>query len=111
MRQRELMRLPVGKYDLTDSINNYQYSIEKKIREDGETSYFLINKSDRNSAYIQEKEINVFEDGSGGYKEKILIYHHIPLYTTTTLSPYIVSTYGRCAISAVVLRAKKRVTM
>ena len=45
MRNRDLLKLPLGKYELTDSISNYYYVLTKALNKDGTKIYSIVDRN------------------------------------------------------------------
>jgi hypothetical protein len=69
MKPRDFLRLPFGRYNLTDGI--YDYTLKKGKTESGEPIYFIKEKLFGNSFCLHESLENVF-DGSDKYKAVLI---------------------------------------
>lgn len=63
MNKRDFFRLPVGTYDLTDSINNYQYTLRTKLTDDGERMHIIRIKGSLSASGVCLFEKYVNNDG------------------------------------------------
>lgn len=69
MTQKDLIRLPLGKYNLTDGI--WRYNLKKLITPDGKVMYSIIEPISRQHFALFERNEDVFDD-SDKYKQKRL---------------------------------------
>lgn len=60
MVAKDLIILPLGKYELTDGI--YDYNLRKDLNQDKSVIYRITEKLTGNSMALFEEEVNVFED-------------------------------------------------
>ncbi len=70
MKARDLLRLPLGEYELTDDIYNYQ--LKKGLTDDNSIVYVIIEKRTRNLFCLFEKEI-IDEEYYGDFFKRIIL--------------------------------------
>lgn len=77
MRKRDLFNLMEGSYNLTDSINNYKYTMKVSIDSENMKSYRIIEKGGSvfNSIYLYDKFVD--EYGEVYSDKKLHIYKTI----------------------------------
>jgi hypothetical protein len=70
MKRRDLFRLSIGRYELTDNIDNYHYTLTVSLSDNNERCYQIIEKG--SLSYPSIFMIEGYKEYEDGIKEKSL---------------------------------------